>query len=64
MMVDVNIEDSNDNRPVFSAATYEGAVAENSRAGTKINISSAILATDIDSDVYGTITYSIEAQDV
>lgn len=55
----VMIEDSNDNRPIFSQSAYEGVVPENSLADTVVNMSQAISAVDMDSGAFGRVTYSI-----
>lgn len=54
--VTIHISDENDNRPVFTSATYTTSLSENSSIGvTVLNVS----ATDLDIGSNAAITYSI-----
>lgn len=53
----VNLQDSNDNSPIFSETSYRVSVPENSAIGTKI---ADIRATDKDSGYFGRITYLLK----
>ena len=52
----VNIEDVNDNVPVFSMTLYKGRLAENAPPGTSVV---TVQATDSDEGLNGAITYSL-----
>ncbi|XP_048088046.1 protocadherin alpha-8-like isoform X8 [Alosa alosa] len=52
----VNIEDVNDNVPVFSKTLYKGRIAENAPLGTGVI---TVHATDSDEGLNGAITYSL-----
>nr|XP_006825997.1 PREDICTED: protocadherin Fat 4-like [Saccoglossus kowalevskii] len=54
--VTVNVNDVNDNIPLFTMETYTFNVLENSAAGTLVN---TIVATDLDEAENGRIIYSI-----
>ncbi|XP_042637344.1 protocadherin-23 [Orycteropus afer afer] len=54
--VRVEIEDVNDNRPVFNPSTYVTSISGQTQPGTEIINA---LATDRDSGVYGTVTYEL-----
>uniref|UniRef100_A0A2C9JDZ0 Cadherin domain-containing protein n=1 Tax=Biomphalaria glabrata TaxID=6526 RepID=A0A2C9JDZ0_BIOGL len=53
----VNVVDVNDNRPIFTEATYFGNVMENQRVAVPIL---TVTAHDFDSGEYGRVTYTIE----
>lgn len=55
--VEIVIVDVNDNKPVFTKATYHGSVSEDAIPGTSIL---EILATDKDQDLNGRIVYTFE----
>lgn len=55
--VTVNLQDSNDNSPIFSQSSYRVSIAENSEVGTKI---ADIRATDKDSGYFGRIKYILK----
>lgn len=55
--VTVIIEDVNDNNPVFPLAAYTFSVSESSRVGTTVG---TLIATDADSGVNASLTYSID----
>lgn len=55
--INVNLQDSNDNSPIFTKNSYHVRVEENSVVGTKI---ADIMATDKDSGVYGKILYVLK----
>lgn len=52
----VNVQDANDNSPIFSQASYTFIIPENLAPGTKI---ANITASDIDSGSYGTLRYTL-----
>ncbi len=54
--LDVNIQDANDNDPVFTKTTYSFAVYENHVAGTVVD---AVSAVDPDTGTNGDVVYSI-----
>ncbi|XP_060771154.1 protocadherin alpha-2-like [Neoarius graeffei] len=56
--ITVNIEDVNDNIPVFSKPLYKVRVAENTPVGTTII---KLVATDLDEGVNGELVYSLTA---
>lgn len=55
--VTVNLEDANDNSPIFPQTSYDLEVKENSKVGFKI---ADIAATDKDTGKYGQLTYLIK----
>ena len=55
--VEIVIVDVNDNKPVFTQATYHGSVGEDAIPGTSIL---EILATDRDQDLNGRIVYTFD----
>eukprot|EP00795_Rhopilema_esculentum_P000945 gene945-10708_t len=57
-IVKVELQDVNDNAPVFNPTRYSGNITENSDIGTSIV---RVSATDIDEGSNAEITYSIEA---
>lgn len=57
-VVNINIEDLNDNSPVFSQPTYSGSVDENSALTTNIL---QVAGTDADIGVNADLTFSIDA---
>lgn len=54
--VRVEIEDVNDNEPVFNPSTYVMSISGQTQPGTEIV---NVLATDRDSGIYGTVTYEL-----
>ncbi|XP_078320025.1 cadherin-23-like isoform X2 [Crassostrea virginica] len=52
----VNILDVNDNQPQFGNSSYSARIAENAPTGTTFT---RLQATDLDSGVFGEITYSV-----
>ncbi|XP_006884558.1 PREDICTED: protocadherin-23 [Elephantulus edwardii] len=54
--VRVELEDVNDNRPVFNPSTYVTSISSQTQPGTEIT---KVLATDRDSGVYGTLAYEL-----
>lgn len=52
----VHILDVNDNQPQFENTSYSAQIAENSPTGTTFT---RLQATDLDSGVFGKITYSV-----
>ncbi|XP_078301800.1 protocadherin-23 [Panthera onca] len=54
--VRVEIEDVNDNAPVFNPSTYVMSISGQTQPGTEII---NVLATDRDSGIYGTVTYEL-----
>ncbi|KAL8587634.1 hypothetical protein ACOMHN_045323 [Nucella lapillus] len=59
-MLLVNIEDVNNNPPVFTSKVYRKTVAENVTVGTSIL---RVLATDVDEDLNGIVRYFIVSGD-
>lgn len=55
--VNVNLQDSNDNSPIFTKPSYHVHVEENSKIGTRI---AEMVATDKDSGNYGKIFYLLK----
>ncbi|XP_063166591.1 protocadherin-23 [Candoia aspera] len=54
--VHIEIEDINDNRPVFNPATYVISISSHTQPGTEIT---NLHATDKDSGIYGAVTYEL-----
>uniref|UniRef100_A0A673T5X8 Dachsous cadherin-related 2 n=1 Tax=Suricata suricatta TaxID=37032 RepID=A0A673T5X8_SURSU len=54
--VRVEIEDVNDNEPVFNPSTYVMSISGQTQPGTEII---SVLATDRDSGIYGTVAYEL-----
>uniref|UniRef100_A0AAY5EIG3 Cadherin domain-containing protein n=1 Tax=Electrophorus electricus TaxID=8005 RepID=A0AAY5EIG3_ELEEL len=59
LQIVVNVEDVNDNVPVFSRTIYKARVTENALHGTSVI---AVHATDLDEDQNGEISYSFVNQ--
>ncbi|XP_049761329.1 protocadherin-23 isoform X1 [Elephas maximus indicus] len=59
--VRVELEDMNDNRPVFNPSTYVTSISGQTQPGTEII---STLATDKDSGVYGTVAYELVPGDL
>ncbi|XP_061542527.1 protocadherin beta-16-like [Phycodurus eques] len=53
--IDINIQDANDNAPVFNQTVYKAKVIENAAKGTHVL---TVNATDADSGSNGKVTYS------
>ncbi|KAK3720930.1 hypothetical protein QZH41_014537, partial [Actinostola sp. cb2023] len=60
IVFDINIEDVNDNNPVFNPVSYTANVTEGTSTGTFVI---AVNATEKDEGVIGRITYKIESGD-
>ncbi|KAM4622175.1 protocadherin Fat 2 [Polymixia lowei] len=56
--VSIQVQDVNDNQPVFEASPYRAFLAENMPAGTTVI---QVTANDPDTDTNGLVTYSLEA---
>ncbi|KAM6440855.1 protocadherin-23 [Liasis olivaceus] len=54
--VHIEIEDINDNHPIFNPATYVISISSHTQPGTEIT---NLLATDKDSGIYGAVTYEL-----
>ncbi|XP_035180245.1 protocadherin-23 [Oxyura jamaicensis] len=54
--VRIEIEDINDNQPVFEQATYVTSISSHAQPGTEII---SVVATDRDSGIYGVVTYEL-----
>ncbi|EPY76549.1 hypothetical protein CB1_001413022 [Camelus ferus] len=59
--VRVELEDVNDNEPVFNPSTYVTSISGQTQPGSEII---SILATDRDSGVYGTVAYELVLGDL
>lgn len=57
----MELEDVNDNEPVFNPATYVTTISGQTQSGTEII---NVLATDRDSGTYGTVTYELLPSDL
>ncbi|XP_076395482.1 cadherin 89D isoform X3 [Megachile rotundata] len=57
--VTVIVLDENDHPPEFTMPLYEGTILENSPAGTKVNLSNPIAATDKDEGVNQNFVFSL-----
>jgi len=57
----VNLEDVNDNPPMFAQLSYTGEISENRPAGSTVIINNAdrVVAMDADSGIRGTLKYSV-----
>jgi len=55
--VHVSVADSNDNRPVFDAATYSATIREDAEVGTTV---ARVRATDADSGANGRVRYHVD----
>ncbi|XP_026669009.1 cadherin-89D isoform X2 [Ceratina calcarata] len=60
--VSVIVLDENDHAPVFTVPLYEGRILENSSAGTKINLSIPIAATDKDEGINQNFVFSLHGE--
>ncbi|KAH0616047.1 hypothetical protein JD844_026842 [Phrynosoma platyrhinos] len=54
--VRIEIEDINDNHPVFNPSTYIASISSHTQPGTEII---NVVATDKDSGIYGVVTYEL-----
>jgi hypothetical protein len=54
--VRVELEDVNDNRPVFNPPTYVTSISREAQPGTEVI---SVLASDRDLGVYGTVSYEL-----
>uniref|UniRef100_A0A8C5V7P5 Dachsous cadherin-related 2 n=1 Tax=Microcebus murinus TaxID=30608 RepID=A0A8C5V7P5_MICMU len=59
--VRVELEDVNDNHPIFNPSTYVTSISAQTQPGTEII---NVLATDRDSGVYGTVAYELVPGDL
>ncbi|XP_053514540.1 protocadherin-23 [Artibeus jamaicensis] len=59
--VRVELEDMNDNEPVFNPSTYVISISGQTQPGTEI---ANVLATDRDSGIYGTVAYELVPSDL
>ncbi|XP_023385931.1 protocadherin-23 [Pteropus vampyrus] len=59
--VRVELEDVNDNEPVFNPSTYATTISGQTQSGTEIV---HVLATDRDSGIHGTVTYELLPSDL
>ncbi|XP_012885169.1 PREDICTED: protocadherin-23 [Dipodomys ordii] len=59
--VRVELEDVNDNRPVFTPTTYVTSISGETQPGTEVI---SVLARDRDSGVYGTVAYELMPGDL
>ncbi|XP_076758983.1 cadherin 89D [Xylocopa sonorina] len=60
--VSVIVIDENDHAPVFTMPQYDGRILENSPAGTKVNLSIPIAATDKDEGVNQNFAFSLHGE--
>lgn len=54
--VRIEIEDINDNQPIFNPETYLTSISSHTLPGTEIT---NVIATDRDSGIYGSVTYEL-----
>lgn len=54
--------DENDHAPEFTFPLYEGRITENSRAGTKVNLSIPITATDKDEGINQNFVFALHGE--
>lgn len=59
--VRIEIEDINDNRPIFNPVTYVTSISSHTQPGTEII---SVVATDKDSGMYGVVTYELVPGDL
>nr|XP_060634795.1 protocadherin-23 [Anolis sagrei ordinatus] len=59
--VRIEIEDINDNHPVFHPSTYIASISSHTQPGTEII---NVVATDKDSGIYGVVTYELVPGDL
>lgn len=59
--VRVEVEDMNDNEPVFNPSTYVTSISGQTHSGTEII---NVFATDRDSGIYGTVAYKLLPSDL
>nr|XP_019588825.1 PREDICTED: protocadherin-23 [Rhinolophus sinicus] len=59
--VRVEVEDMNDNEPVFNPSTYVTSISGQTQSGTEII---NVFATDRDSGIYGTVAYKLLPSDL
>ncbi|CAB3227459.1 unnamed protein product [Arctia plantaginis] len=57
--VTVNVEDENDNPPIFELPMYEGFITENSARDTEVKMTNKIIAKDADVGLNALFTYTI-----
>lgn len=57
--VTVNVEDENDNPPVFELSMYEGFITENAVSDTEVKMTNKIIAKDADVGPNALFTYTI-----
>ncbi|KAM9769203.1 protocadherin Fat 1a isoform 1-T2 [Menidia menidia] len=57
VIVNVQVKDVNDNKPIFEADPYEAVTAENLLSGTQVI---QVKATDLDSGANGRVVYSLD----
>ncbi len=57
VFVNVQVIDINDNNPEFSTPSYYFSVSENRNASTFVG---QVEATDLDSGLFGTVTYQLD----
>ncbi|OAD62651.1 Cadherin-89D [Eufriesea mexicana] len=60
--VSVIVLDENDQAPEFTMPLYEGQIQENSPAGTKVNLSIPIAASDKDEGIHQNFVFSIHGE--
>lgn len=60
--VSVIVLDENDHAPVFTIPLYEGRIMENSSPGTKVNLSSPIVAIDKDEGINQNFAFSLRGE--
>ncbi|GBP73817.1 Cadherin-89D [Eumeta japonica] len=57
--ITINVEDDNDNPPIFEMATYEGFIKENSKKNTIVNMTRKVKAKDSDVGQNAIFTYAL-----
>lgn len=57
--ITINVDDDNDNPPIFNLPAYEGFITENAKTGTEVKMTSRIQAKDADLDQNAIFMYTL-----
>ncbi|XP_047517849.1 cadherin-89D [Pieris napi] len=57
--ITINVDDENDNPPIFELPVYEGTITENSPKGTEVKLGAKIKARDADTGSNAIFTYTL-----